>query len=130
MTTTGPSVRTLRIVRGVWIVGFMVGTCTHIADLVVGGTGAYEGFPLGVRLLWTALTVLDPTVVVLLLLRLCAGIVLGVTVILADVAVNWTVFALVGGLSVFGVVAQSLFAIFIVSTMGILWSWFTRSSRP
>lgn len=118
-----------RIVQAIWVAGFLIGTGTHIADLIVGGTGAYEGFPPGARLFWTALTVLDPTVVVLLLLRMRAGIVIGVMVILADIAVNWTVFALVGGLSLFGVVSQSLLAIFIVSTMGILWSWFKGSPR-
>lgn len=119
--------RTLNVVRAVWIAGFLVGTTTHIADLVVGGTGAYEGFPLGVRLFWTALTLLDPAVVVLLLLRLRAGVALGAAVILTDIAVNWSVFAFVGGLSVFGVVSQTLFAIFIVSTMRLLWAWFGAS---
>lgn len=129
MISRAPSLRALRIVRGVWIIGFLIGTSTHVADLLVGGTGAYEGFPPVVRLFWAALTVLDPTIVVLLALRLRTGIVLGVAVILADIAVNWTVFALVGGLSLFGVISQSLFAIFILATMRSLWSWFKRAPR-
>ncbi|WP_154794557.1 hypothetical protein [Occultella kanbiaonis] len=126
MSIRTPSVLVLRVVQGVWIVGFLIGTGTHVADLVAGGTGAYEGFPTGVRLFWTSLTVLDAVTAVLIVLRLRAGIVLGAAVILAAIAVNWTVFATVGGLALFGVVSQTAFAAFILVTMRVLWLWFGR----
>ena len=111
-----------------WVLGFLVGTTTHTADLIVGGVNAYSAFPLGVRLFWVTLTILDPVTAVLIIVRQRSGIVLGSAVIIADIAVNWTVFAMVGGLSLFGVVSQSLFAVLIVVTARPLWVWFGRSS--
>ena len=124
--TTSNRVRTVVLV--VWILGFLVGTTTHIMDLVAGGVEPYAGFPAGVRLFWVTLTVLDPLTIMLLALRRRAGIVLALAVILADIAVNWTVFATIGGLAIYGVVNQTLFAIVLVSTASILWRWF-RSRR-
>ncbi|HEY1106103.1 MAG TPA: hypothetical protein VGE78_08130 [Agromyces sp.] len=111
------------VILVVWIAGFVVGTTTHVMDLVAGGVDAYAGFPPGVRVFWMSLTLLDPITVVLLALRRRAGIVLALVVILADIAVNWTVFASIG-IPLFGVVNQTLFAIVLVSTAPVLWRWF------
>jgi hypothetical protein len=111
-----------------WVIGFLIGTTTHTADLILGGLDVYGGFPPGVRLFWVTLTVLDPITAVLIILRRRAGIVLGIAVIVADIAVNWTVFVLLGGLSWFGVINQSLFAVLILATARPLWIWFAQSS--
>ncbi|KQP54558.1 hypothetical protein ASF51_14710 [Agreia sp. Leaf283] len=111
-----------------WVIGFLVGTTTHTADLIMGGVDAYSGFPLGVRLFWVTLTILDPATALLIICRRRSGVVLGNAVIIADIAVNWTVFAVVGGLSYFGVISQSLFAVLIVVTARPLWRWFGPSS--
>jgi len=113
------------VILVVWIAGFLVGTTTHVVDLVVGGADAYAGFPPGVRVFWMSLTLLDPITIVLLALRRRAGIVLALVVILADIAVNWTVFATIG-IPLFGVVNQTLFAIVLVATAPVLWRWFGR----
>lgn len=85
---------------------------------------AYSDFPLGVRLFWVSLTFLDPATATLINFRRRSGIVLGIAVIVADIAVNWTVFVVVGGLSWFGVISQSLFAVLILVTARPLWRWF------
>lgn len=113
----------------VWVLGFLVGTTTHTADLIVGGVNAYSDFPLGVRLFWVSLTFLDPATAALIIFRRRSGIVLGIAVIVADIAVNWTVFVVVGGLSLFGVISQSLFAVLIFVTARPLWRWFGRIGR-
>jgi hypothetical protein len=118
------SVRVLRALQVMWVVGFLVGTTTHTADLVDSGLNAYSAFPLGVRWFWVTLTILDPATAALIIFRRRSGIVLGSAVIIADIAVNWTVFALVGGLSFFGVISQSLFAVLILVTARPLWTWF------
>lgn len=82
---------------------------------------AYEGFPEPVRWFWGSLTVLDPLVVALLLLRRRIAVPIGVVVMLADIAVNWTVFGAVGGLSLFGLVCQSAFAAWVFATARHLW---------
>ena len=111
-----------------WVIGFLIGTTTHTADLILGGLDVYGGFPAGVRLFWVTLTVLDPITAVLIILRRRSGIVLGIAVMIADIAVNWTVFAMIGGLSSFGVISQSLFAVLIFVTARPLWIWFGQSS--
>ncbi|MEF2977673.1 hypothetical protein [Subtercola sp. YIM 133946] len=122
------SARALRVFQVIWVIGFLVGTTTHTADLIVGGLNAYSAFPLGVRLFWVTLTILDPATAALIIFRRRSGIVLGIAVIIADIAVNWTVFATVGGLSSFGVISQSLFAVFIFVTARSLWIGFGQSS--
>ncbi|KQQ01491.1 hypothetical protein ASG06_13650 [Rathayibacter sp. Leaf185] len=118
----------LGVIRLMWVLGFLIGTTTHTADLIIGGPNAYSAFPLGVRLFWMTLTILDPITAALIVFRRRSGIVLGIVVITADIAVNWTVFATVGGLSSFGVISQSLFAVLLVVTVRRLWVWFGRSS--
>ena len=129
MIALAASARALRVFQVLWVLGFLVGTTTHTADLILGGVNAYSGFPLGVRLFWVTLTILDPVAAALLLFRRRSGIMLGGAVIIADIAVNWTVFAVVGGLSYFGVISQSLFAALIVVTARPLWRWFGQEER-
>jgi hypothetical protein len=128
MIALAASARALKVFQVVWVLGFLVGTTTHTADLIVGGMNAYSDFPLGVRLFWVSLTFPDPATAALIIFRRRSGIVLGIAVIIADIAVNWTVFAMVGGLSLFGVISQSLFAVIILVTARPLWKWFGPSS--
>ncbi|MWJ13429.1 hypothetical protein DOT98_11345 [Clavibacter michiganensis subsp. michiganensis] len=115
-----------RIVRILWIAGFGIGTTTHVLDIVIGGADVYAGFPLALRAFWLSLTVLDPLVIALLARRRRTGVALGIAVIVADIAVNWTVFATIGGLSVWGVVDQTLFAILVLTTAPTLLRWWRR----
>ena len=115
--------RFARVIQGVWIAGFVIGTTTHVFDLVIGGANTYEPFPTALRVFWVSLTLFDPLVVALLVFRRRAGIVLGLAVILVDVVVNWTVFFTMGGLSLFGVVNQAAFGIFLFATATLLWRW-------
>nr|WP_300146794.1 hypothetical protein [Propionicimonas sp.] len=123
---TSHRLRTVILV--VWIVGFLIGTTTHVLDLVAGGLETYAEFPTALRLFWVSLTVIDPITAALLALRRRAGIVLALIVILADIAVNWTVFATVGGNPLFGVVNQTVFAAILLATAPILWRWFPTPS--
>ena len=119
----------VRIVQTLWIVGYLLGTSTHAADLLLDGTNVYSTFPNPLRLFWVSLTVLDPLIVVLILLKKQAGVVLGVVVIVIDVGVNATVYATIGGLSLFGVLSQTLFGILILVTARPLSAWFTAIDR-
>jgi hypothetical protein len=121
---THPSPRILRVLQVLWVLGFAIGTTTHILDLILGGAAAYAGFPDLVRLFWVSLTVLDPLVIVLVLLRRRAGIYLGIGVIVVDIVVNWTVLLTLGGISWWGVISQTLFAVFLGVSAPHLWRWF------
>lgn len=118
-----------RLIIAVWAIGFAFGTTTHTIDLVSRGFAAYEGFPEPVRWFWVSLTVLDPLVVALLLLRRRVAVPLGVVVMLADIAVNWTAFGAVGRLSLFGLVCQSVFAAWVFATARHLWAALGRQGR-
>ncbi|QYF73136.1 hypothetical protein [Cryobacterium sp. PAMC25264] len=119
----------VRVFQVLWIVGFLIGTSTHAADLLLGGANVYESFPAPLRLFWISLAVVDPLVVVLLLLKKQAGVILGVVVIVIDVGVNSTVYATIGGLSLCGVVSQTLFGVLILLTTRPLSVWFTAIKR-
>lgn len=124
-----PARRVGRVIQAVWIAGFLVGTTTHVIDLILGGSATYGEFPVGLRAFWISLTVLDPLTVVLLLLRKRAAVMLGVAIILADIAVNWSVFFTTDRLAVFGVVNQTLFAVVLLITARPLWRWMPRPAR-
>ena len=108
--------RWINLIRALWIAGYLVGTISHVIDLVAGGVSVYEGYALPLRLFWVSLTVLDPTVVVLIALRRRAGVVAGVVVIVADVFINATVL----GPSL-GLLNQVLFGVFLLATAVPLW---------
>lgn len=112
-----------RAIQLVWIAGFLIGTVSHVLELVAGGVDTYGEFPSPLRVFWVSLTLIDPLAALLLLLKRRTGIALGLAIILTDIAVNWTVFLTMGGHSLFGVVAQSVFAVFLLATAVPLWRW-------
>lgn len=114
----------------VWIAGFLIGTTTHVLDLVAGGVDTYGDAPPALRVFWISLTLLDPLAALLLLLKRPTGIALGLTIILSDIAVNWTVFLTISGISLFGVVTQSVFAVFLLATAVPLWRWMRINQHP
>ncbi|MBP1240352.1 hypothetical protein ABID92_002050 [Frigoribacterium sp. PvP120] len=124
-----PPHRAARLLRWLWIAGFAVGTTTHVTDLVVGGADVYADFHPALRAFWVSLTLWDPLVIVLLLLRRRAGVVLGLVVILTDIAVNWSVIAVVGGIPVWGAVNQTAFAALLLASARLLARWFAHD-RP
>jgi len=123
-----PRHRAARLLRWLWIAGFAVGTTTHVADLVVGGADVYAAFHPALRAFWVSLTLWDPLVIVLLLLRRRAGVVLGLVVILADITVNWSVIAVVGGIPVWGAVNQTAFAVLLLASARLLARWFAPAA--
>lgn len=124
-----PTADRLRLtIQMIWIAGFLIGAASHVLDLIAGGADTYGEFPLALRAFWLSLTVLDPLTAMLLLLRKRVGIILGVVVILTDIAVNWSVFFTIGGNPLFGVVNQTLFAVFLLVTTPVLWRWFPSAS--
>ena len=114
--------RRVTIIRVLWVVGFLVGTTTHVTDLVLDGTDVYSRFPTAARLYWVALTLFDPLAIVLVILRLRAGVVLAVVIMVSDVAVN-SVMVATHGLPVFGLVNQILFGLLVAATAPLLWRW-------
>lgn len=72
----------------IYIISFLVATCTHIFDIISNGFMPYDKFPTYLNIYWTCLTFLDPISIILLLINLHAGLVLYFIVILSDVIIN------------------------------------------
>lgn len=56
-----------RIVVGMLVAGFAIGTLTHTLPLVNIGWIAFDGAPVWVNVYWTALPALDPLAAALLI---------------------------------------------------------------
>jgi len=112
-----------RIALGVIVVGFGYGALTHAADFVTG-QAPYEFGPPAFNLFWNSLVVLDAAVVALLLAGWRrGGLVLGLAIMVVDVAVN--AYAWVGlGFELFasGVPVQAAFLGFLLGAAPFLWS--------
>lgn len=111
-----------RVVLLLWCLGFAVGTATHLTDILLRGVFAYTYAPLWMNAFWTSLTVLDPLVVLLLIVARRAGIVLGVAVMVADLAIN-TYAGTLPSMSAasYQLVLQWIFGLFVLITAGRLW---------
>lgn len=87
----------------------------------------YGGLPVFVCVFWTALTFVDALAVILLMTKPILGLGLTVAIIVCDVVIN----AWVGmryGIDVASFVAQALFLVFVISTVGIAWR--SESVKP
>ena len=114
------------LVLAVWVAGFSVGTMVHLIELLTQGFGVYGNMPVWVRVFWVSLTIIDPFVVILLLLRVRASIWLGCAVMVADVVVNWSVALTIPGAIGPGLITQPLFLLFLLTTAPLLWRSFQR----
>ncbi|MCX2184681.1 hypothetical protein KV205_29740 [Streptomyces sp. SKN60] len=89
------------VVVAVWVAGLLVGTVTHVGDLVSHGPFAHAAFaPPWLDLYWSALAVLDPLTAVLLVRGRRAGVDLLLAVTATDLAAN--------GYAVYGLLDSSL----------------------
>lgn len=109
------------IVLGVWVLCFLIGTFTHVRTLLGHGWLPYDWVPMPVNIFWTLLTFADPLAALLLLKRRNAGILLGLAIMISDVAINtWVAYgyqALSGPLQ-----AQTLFLGFALGSFRLIWS--------
>jgi hypothetical protein len=111
------------IILGIWVLCFLIGTFTHTRTLLGHGWLPYDWVPLPVNIFWTLLTFADPLAALLLLVRRNAGIVLGLAIMIADVAINtWVAYAEgFGGLSG-ALQAQTLFLGFTLGSFRLIWN--------
>ena len=120
--STARSSRTENIVVGVWVLCFLIGTTTHALTLLKHGWLPYDMVPMPVNIFWALLTFADPLAAFLLISRRNAGIILGLGIMVADVAVNsWIATSYgFGGLS-FPLQAQTLFFGFALGSFRMIW---------
>lgn len=100
----------------------LAGACFNHARIVAahGLDWNYGGLPVLVCVFWTALTFVDALAVILLMTKPLLGLGLATAIIVCDVVIN----AWVGmryGFDIASFVAQALFLLFVMSTVGIAW---------
>ncbi|WP_327660527.1 MULTISPECIES: hypothetical protein [unclassified Streptomyces] len=80
----------VRLTLAVYLLGFLVGCRTHIADVARDGIHAYAMFPqVPLQVFFVGLVVLDPLVVVLVALVRREGVWLAGAVMVVDLSANW-----------------------------------------
>ncbi len=84
--STGAS-RAEKLVVCALIAGFCTGTTTHLMDMALLGFLGYPA-PLWINAYWTSLTLLDPIAALLLVFRTGYGVMLGLAIMVSDIAIN------------------------------------------
>lgn len=111
-----------RLVVGVLVAGFAIGTTTHVLVVLDRGWLVNASAPTWMNVYWTALTLLDPLAAVLLLRSRRAGLVLALAIMLSDVAINTYASHLFGFNGVpWAVQLQTVFLGFLLGAAGFLW---------
>ncbi len=113
----------------IYIIGFFVGTTTHIIDIVNYGLLGYQA-PMPFNIYWTSLTIFDPLTIVLLLFKPFWGIILSVLIMVSDISIN-IYFAVNqyienGSINIFHLSFQIPFGLFIFITTPFLWKIIKR----
>lgn len=115
----------VRLIFGVYSIGFLAGTNTHLTGLLQNGFFA-QSAPLPFNIYWDSLTLFDPLAVLLLWTKPKAGVALAVLIMFTDVLINaYTYSAGYFGPPVPGMIPhwlfmQSLFATFVFATAPVV----------
>lgn len=113
-----------KIVLTIYIMSFLIATSTHIYDIIKNGFLPYIKGPLWANIYWTSLTFLDPLSTILLIVNVRIGLISYALIIISDVIINlyFTVkFQGLYGLVNIYMICQSLFLIFLIWTIKLIW---------
>jgi hypothetical protein len=117
------------LIRLVYAICLAGAACNHARVVAAYGLDwNYGGLPEFVCVFWTALTFIDSLAVILLMARPLFGLGLTVAIIACDVAVNSWV-GVTYGFDVASFLAQALFLLFVMATVGIAWRAEAHTSR-
>ena len=112
----------------IFILAFAGATYNHVMDLVSGGLFPYTkrwGTPLIFNIYWTSLTILDPLAIIALIVKVRAGYVVGIFIMLADVPINLYANANYWPLAIHEnhlLLMQITFLVFLLSTVRRVWT--------
>ncbi|SEM73453.1 hypothetical protein SAMN04488077_107140 [Roseovarius tolerans] len=111
-----------RFIIAIYVLCFAIGALSHGKDFIYYGWRPYKAAPLPIEVFWSSLIWIDILVVVVLLSRKRRlGVVLALSVMLADIAINSYATILLGFAILVGpLVLQSVFLGFILGSIGIV----------
>jgi len=115
----------LRTMLLIYCLGLGLGTLSHLVDIVLNGWLPYDFAPLAFNLYWTALTLLDPLCILLLLSKRRWGLIVLIAIMVTEVAIN--AYATARGLLAGGFAynaslwLQAAFLLFVLLTARRVW---------
>ena len=125
----------VKVLLGVYSVGFLVGTYTHARGILSHGLLAAP-VPPAIGVYWDTLTLVDPLAVVLLWWRSRAGLWLAVAIMASDLAVNTWVYVAgyfgppTAGMVPLSLFEQAMFGLLVFITAPLVFAALKRPAKP
>ena len=100
----------------IYMLGFLVGTTTHLLNIIENGVFPDASLPLGFHVYWTSLTLFDPLTIIFLLYVPHWGMILAILIMASDIPINLYVLYVLRESDIFsnwGVPCQIIFGLFL-----------------
>ena len=117
----------VRVILGIYSIGFLIGTCTHVLGILHNGFLAVaKSAPLSLNIYWDSLALLDPLAALLIWIKPRLGLGLAILIMFTDVIINACTYSVgyfgkpVAGMIPGFLFMQSLFATFIFATATVV----------
>ena len=109
------------LIRSIYAICLTCATYNHARIVAAHGLDwNYGGLPAFICVFWTALTFIDALAVILLMSKPILGLALTAVIIVCDVVINFWV-GVTYGFEIASFLAQAVFLVFVMSTVGIAW---------
>lgn len=98
------------------LIGFSIGTVSHIIDIEKFGFFGYKFAPYPLNVFWTFLVILDPLTIILIFFKLRYAIYLAISIMMLDITINLSYGITSGQIPILlGLLSQIPFGIFVFS---------------
>ncbi|MFW6029704.1 MAG: hypothetical protein ACOCRO_05560 [Halanaerobiales bacterium] len=108
----------------IYIISFLIGTSTHIIDIINFGFLGYETNEI-INIYWTSLVFLDPIAILLLITLPFLGLIISTFIMITDVGINLSIsiYYLIkyDNKISYKIYLQVVFLIFLLFTIGYCW---------
>lgn len=114
--------KTIKILLAIYVLGFAIGTTTHVLDLLNHGLILNENVPTWKNIYWVSLTFLDFLAIILILRSIVPALIISILIIVSDVLINTNglTFERFGHSDDYKIVLQIIFGIYILISAPII----------
>ena len=114
--------KTIKILLAIYVLGFAIGTTTHLLDLLNHGLIFNKEVPTWKNLYWVSLTFLDFLTIILILRSIVPALIVSNLIIVSDILINTNAltFERFGHFDDYKVVLQIIFGLYILTTTPII----------
>ncbi len=107
----------IRLILVVYIIGFGIGTTTHIIDIINWGILPNDTAPDWKNIYWSSLTILDFIAIILILKSIAPALILANSIMISDVLINTNVLTYFNN---YKIVLQIIFGFFVLITTPVI----------